>query len=63
MHSRLLYIWFQRTLTSWYSVRRTLGTSMLCVEGQISSYDTHVRPLYKSPVVALELTNFFPVKI
>ena len=36
---------------------------MLCVEGQISSYDTNVRPLYKSPMVALELTNFFPVKI
>jgi hypothetical protein len=24
-------------LTSWYSLRWTLGTSMLCVEGEISS--------------------------
>jgi len=34
-------------LTSWYSVRRTLGTSILCVEGQISSCRTNIQQLYK----------------
>jgi hypothetical protein len=29
--------------TSWYSVRVTLGTSMLCVEGQISSCDSQLK--------------------
>jgi hypothetical protein len=36
-----------RQLTSWYSVRRTFGTSMLWVEGQISSYGAKIRPPYK----------------
>ena len=61
MPSRFFYIYilFQKTLTSWYSVRWTLGTSMLCVEGQISSYDTNVRTLLQKHRSSAGAYQFF----